>query len=507
MRRIPSLLLLLFSLAIFQASCSSGSGGGTGGAAMTGGSGGHGPGTGGVGQTGKIDGGGVGTGGAGTTSGTGGQSPGTGDAGVMGGSGGHGSGAGGAPADGPRMDSASGAGGSDGSTDASISDSAPTTDGKASVDSSTETGTGTVQDAGDSSTGTGPLSCNHPVAIANTVGNYFVDMDVDDQFVYWEEFYVPLAAGGTGTRVSRVPVDGSEPAVPLFEAACPSNGNVHGEYASDANNLYITCGQSLDNTRAVQILRVPKNGDAPTPLFISDTSVVSLSLGVDNMGGGDGTIYFSANNSSALYSIPMAGGSPTKLLQYDDPVVPFPAFVIGFYVFATSGANVYWGGTYNYSGTLIQMPKVGGTPVLIASDDALVRQIDNIVIHGGYFYWRGPAGEKLGIWRLPLAGGTPTLLSHIPGPWSTTGGQLAIFGNNIYFAGYDPYNLIIDSIPLNPVTDGDAGAVGAPTVIGKIVPPTGFANGASSNHVAFNSTHLFVSDPGAANDGHIYRCE
>ena len=506
MRRIPS-LLLLSSLAIFHPACSSGSGGGTGGATMTGGSGGQGPGTGGVGGTGGIDGGGVGTGGAGTTSETGGQSPGAGDAGVMGGTGGHSSGARGAPADGPRMDSAGGAGGSGGSTDASISDSAPTTDGNASDDSSSDTRA--AKDAGDGSTGTGPLSCNHPVAITSTIGNYFVDMDVDDQFAYWEEFYVPLAEGGTGTRVSRVPVDGSGPAVSLFEAACPSNDDVHGVYASDATNLYVTCGQSLDNTRAVQILRIPKNGDAPTPLFISDSSVVELNLNVSNMGGGDGTIYFSANNSSALYSIPMAGGSPTKLLQYDDPLVPFPAFVHGFWFFATSGANVYWGGSYNSSFTLIQMPKVGGTPVLLANDDALTSQIDNIVIHGGYFYWRGPGGPDRGIWRLPLAGGTPTLLSQIPLPWSTTGGQLAIFGNNIYFAGYNPDNLIVDSIPLDQANAGDAGDAGAPTVIGEIVPPAGFTNGASSNHVAANSTHLFVADPGypPANNGHIYRCE
>jgi hypothetical protein len=405
------------------------------------------------------------------------------------------------------MDSASGAGGSGGSTDASISDSAPTTDGNASDASSSDTGT--AKDAGDSSTSTGPLSCNHPVAITSTVGNYFVDMDVDDQFVYWEEFYVPLAAGGTGTRVSRVPVDGSGPAVPLFEAACPNNSGIHNVYASDATNLYITCGQSLDNTHAVEIYRVPKNGDAPTPLFISDTSVVSLDLGVDNMGGGDGTIYFSANNSSALYSIPMAGGSPTKLLQYDDPIVPFPAFVVGFYAFATSGANVYWQGTHNYSGTLIQMPKVGGTPVLLANDDALLSPIDNFVIHGGYFYWRGPGGQSNGIYRMPLAGGTPTLLSQIPLPFSTNDGQLAIFGNNIYFAGYDRYNLIVDSIPLDPANGGDAGAAGAPTVIGTIVPPDGFTTWAASNHVAANSTHLFVADPGypSANNGHIYRCE
>jgi hypothetical protein len=315
---------------------------------------------------------------------------------------------------------------------------------------------------------------------------------------------VPLAAGGTGTRVSRVPVDGSGPAVPLFEASCPNNP-IHGAYTSDAANLYIPCANPLDNTRLVQIVRVPKNGDAPTPLFISDASVVSLDLGVNNMGGGDGTIYFSANNSSGLYSIPMAGGSPTKLLQVGDPIVPFPAFVNRFYVFATSGANVYWEGSYNpYSYVLVGMPKVGGTPVLLATDDALTGPVDNIVIHGGYFYWRG---GTLGIYRMPLAGGTPTLLLQIPLPFSTTSGQLAIFGNNIYFAGYDPYNLVIESIPLDPMNAVDAGAAGAPTVIGKIAPPTGFTNGATSNHVAFNSTHLFVSDPGAANNGHIYRCE
>ncbi len=348
--------------------------------------------------------------------------------------------------------------------------------------------------------GTGPVSCAHPVVLTNTVGQFFSDMVVDDHFVYWYEPLRTFADGGTGVRVARVPVDGSGPAVDLFAAYC---GGIQGEFAADADNIYIGCRQPVDATRNVQIMRIPKSGAAPSPLFISDVSVPSLNLGVGTIGADGTNVYFSCCNSTGLYSIPPGGGSPTRLTPD-----PQPPIVNGFMYITGFGGNVYWHGSYIRGGSLLQLPATGGTPTLLADDVALYGQIDNISIRDSNFYWRSvtpPAPQAL--WRMPLSGGAPTRLATTLG--GSTGGQLAVFGDYIYFAEHDSSDLIVESYPLHPVVAGDAGdadAAGTPTVLARIPVAPGFRY-SPQNHVVANSTHLFISDPGQFDAGHIYRCE
>jgi hypothetical protein len=391
----------------------------------------------------------------------------------------------------PSMDSASGTVDSGGSTDASTGDSAPTTD-VSTGDLAPIVDASNAGDVGISDVvpGTGPVSCAHPVLLNSTVGPVFWDMVVDDQFLYWYE----VDNGNDAARVARVPVDGSGPAVDLFAGSC---GGAPGTFASDAENIYIMCYRVLDPTHVVEIMTIPKNGATPTPLFISELG--GLNLGVDNIGTNGTNVFFDCDNQSALYSIPVGGGTPTKLTPSISGA--------GYHYFIAFGGNLYWQGIGGY---LFQMPVSGGTPALIASDDALYGQIDNMVIHDSYFYWRSLTYPAL--WRLPLTGGTPTKLATIP-PFGSLGGQLEIFGNYIYFAEHDgssAQNLILLSYPLHPadVGDaGDAGGVGTPTIIATIPRPAGFQF-AARNHVVANSTHLFISDPAnVGNNGHIYRCE
>ena len=394
------------------------------------------------------------------------------------------------PEDVPRMDSAIGSGGSGGSTDGSIGDSATKKD-TSTGDKATGVDVSVAADGGmsDVSAGTGPQSCANPVALTSTVGGLFWDMVVDDQFLYWYEF----DNGNDAARVARVPVDGSGPAVDLFAGSC---GGAPGAFASDVNNIYIMCYKVQDPNHMIEIMTIPKNGATPTPLFISE--VGGLNLGVDNIGTNGTNVFFDCDNQSALYSIPVEGGTPTKLTPSISGA--------GYAYFIAFGGYLYWQGIGGY---LFQMPVSGGTPALIANDDALRGQIDNMVIRDSYFYWRSPGVQAL--WRLPLAGGTPIELAAIPA-YGSLGGQLEIFGNYIYFAEYDgssAQNLILLSYPLHPadaVDAGDAGGVGTPTIIATIPRPDGFQP-AARNHVVANSTHLFISDPAnVGNNGHIYRC-
>ena len=386
--------------------------------------------------------------------------------------------------------SAGGTGGIDASTDdvATILDGSPASD------------TGGAGANGDS--GTNLVSCAHPVALNSTVGGTFSDMLVDDSYAYW---YEPDNGSGVMTaRVAKVPVDGSGPAVDLFNAACGGVAGVSNGFASDANNIYIVCYQVLDATHQVQIMTIPKNGSAPTPLWIRDfAGSVGTNVCASNVGA-DGThVYFSdCNTGPELRSIPVGGGAQTPLL----PTMPYSPLVNGFAYIKLFGGNAYWQGSL---GQLLEAPATGGNPVLLADNNALYGQIDNIVIHDAFFYWRSltpPAPQAL--WRLPLTGGTPVELAAIPG-YGSAGGQLEIFGSSIYFAEYDgsgANNLILLSYPLEPAAAGDAG-VGTPTIIATIPRPAGFSPYAK-NHVVANSTHLFISDPASVgNNGHIYRCE
>ena len=376
----------------------------------------------------------------------------------------------------------------------------PPADGGADSAATTDGSGGDAPTGGDASgdAGTPPVSCANPVALTSTVGPTFFDMVVDDQFVYW---YEPDGEGVPTARVAKVPVDGSGPAIDLFKDSCGGVGGLNAGFASDATNFYIVCYQAVDATHQVQIMKIPKNGAAATPLFIRD--VAGLNVCAANIATDGTNVYFSdCNTGPELYSIPVAGGTPTPLL----PTMPYSPFVNGFLYIKVFGGNAYWKGIYNMTGSLLQAPAAGGAPALIANGDALIGQIDNLVIRDSYFYWRG--GYTQGLWRLPLAGGTPTMLAAIPA-YGTLGGQIEIFGNDIYFAAYDgsaANNLILLSYPLPPAAAGGAG-VGAPTIVATIPRPAGFAP-AARNHVVANSTHLFISDPAnVGNDGHIYRCE
>ena len=382
-------------------------------------------------------------------------------------------------------------------TDGSAGDGGPAADGSDTGADGSHPG-----DAGtpDGDSGTGPVSCAKPVALTSTVGGFFSNLVVDDQFAYW---YEPNN-GSNAARVAKVPVDGSGPSVDLFNEDCGGAGGGYALFDSDVNNIYIVCYKGVDATHIVEIMKIPKSGAAPTPLFIADVGVPELNLGVQTIGVFGTNLYFSCcNTGPELYSIPVGGGTPTPLL----PTMPYSPFVNGFFYIKGFGGNIYWRGTYTLGGSLLQAPAGGGAVALLANDDALRGPIDNMVIHDSSFYWRRLSPQTL--WRLPLTGGTPTQLAAMP-EYGSYQGQIEIFGNYIYFAAYDgsaANNLILLSYPLQPAAAGDAGGVGTPTIIATIPRPAGFAP-APRNHVVANSTHLFISDPAnVGNNGHIYRCD
>jgi hypothetical protein len=293
-------------------------------------------------------------------------------------------------------------------------------------------------------------------------------------------------------------VDGSGSAITLWEATCGAFQGV----TVDANNLYVACPQQIDATHAIQIVKIPKNGTAPSTVFTSDTSVASLNLGVEDIGTDGSNVYFSENNQTGFYSIPVAGGSPTRLTPD-----PQPNTVHGFNYITGYAGNVYWLGTYGGTGSLLQLPNTGGTPMLIANADPLYGQIDNLVIQGSYFYWKSLTAFSVpqALYRMPIAGGTPSMVASFPTApgFLTNWGQMTIFGDYMYAAGQDGHgNLLLESYPLNAI-----GTAGVTSVVATIPPPNGYTYGIDRNHVHANSTHLFIADPGLNGDGHIYRCQ
>ncbi|MFO0722783.1 MAG: hypothetical protein U1E65_03290 [Myxococcota bacterium] len=345
--------------------------------------------------------------------------------------------------------------------------------------------------------GAGAQSCDHPVAIANNVGAHFFDLWADDQFVFWYEDYYPLG-GAYAQRVYKVPADGSAAPIVVFEDPC--NNNSHGVFTADADNIYLNCVQVIDANRAVQIVRVPKTGTVAQPIYTSDRNVAALDLNVSNMGADGTSVFFTANNSSEYRSIPRAGGPLNNI----DPPDPRPAFIGVPYNITLFGGIMYWTTNYNQTGALVGMPSGGGAPVLLANDDALFPggNIGNLVIRDGYIYWRGMLAPYA-LWRLPLAGGTPTKIASLS--FGGAQGQIALFGDNAYFADYVNGDLLVQAASLTSTSTGASAP--ASTVIGTVAPPANFVPLGLVNRIAANSTHLFVADPGIHGDGHIYRCE
>jgi hypothetical protein len=182
------------------------------------------------------------------------------------------------------------------------------------------------------------LDAGTPVVIAT--GMTPTGVAADGTYVYWTD-------QTAGTLMRMLPDGGAST---TLAAGYPASQGI----ALDTSNAYWVAGDV--------VMRVSKDGGAPFTIASGQTSLVYgiavdatniywVNYGTDVMGFKDGTVM-----QAPISGVP-DGGAPLTLAEY--PVVYGPNDI------ATDGTSVYW---TNSSGTVVKVPKGGGCPVTLASN-------------------------------------------------------------------------------------------------------------------------------------------
>jgi uncharacterized repeat protein (TIGR03803 family) len=258
--------------------------------------------------------------------------------------------------------------------------------------------------------------------------------------------------GGTsdyGTIFSE-PLGGGTPTV-LFNF-----DNTHGKYPNgsltlspDGSTLYgMTQSDSTNNYGT--IFSEPVGGGTPTVLYNFDYThggipYDSLTLGPDGstlygMTGIGGT----SGGHGIIFSEPVGGGTPTVLHNFDNTqgVQPF-----GNLTLSPDGLTLYGmthdGGT-NANGTIFSVPVGGGTPTVLYNFDwthgaqpfgSLTLSPDGSTLYGMTCFGGTSSGGYGTIFSEPVGGGTPTVLfnfdkTHGRGPYDSL--TLSPDGSTLY---------------------------------------------------------------------------
>ncbi len=184
-----------------------------------------------------------------------------------------------------------------------------------------------------------------------------------------------------GSRLRRADLgDGGVTTVPVaFDGSTPF-GNFNGGIAVDATYVYWS---GSPGGAVGQIFRANK---------VDGTGFQALStIALDGIGGLtiDATnVYFTtfkSNNNGAVYSMPLAGGTPAVLFAS----VTFPLGI------ASDATSLYWAD--NFTSEIRKGPKAGGTPTTIAKYTGYLKTLQsstsstgnyqNLVVDGTNVYW------------------------------------------------------------------------------------------------------------------------
>jgi len=236
---------------------------------------------------------------------------------------------------------------------------------------------------------------------------------------------------GNGTNeagtVFSLPVTGGTPTV-LASFSGTNLKNPEGSLILSGSTLYGTTYFGFGSTSSV--FSVPVAGGTPTSLGSFNGTVAtgpesSLTLSGSTLYGtaGGGT-----NNDDTVFSMPVTGGSATVLASFNGANGNWPFYGAGPMVL--SGGILYgttvFGGAYG-DGAVFSVPVAGGTPTLLASFDGPDGYWPecNLLVSGstlyGTTYEGGPSfglyeGEGDGtVFSVPITGGTPTVLASFTG--------------------------------------------------------------------------------------------
>jgi hypothetical protein len=250
---------------------------------------------------------------------------------------------------------------------------------------------------------------------------------------------------------------------------------------------------------------------SPTPTLPSGgtlSTLAQVSGSVPEFLAVDGTnVYFTATGLGSVLSAPIGGGGAGAVVLASGQDQP-----IGI---AVSGGNVIWTNESSGStnGTVMKVATGGGTPVTLASGQGAPYEI---AVDGANVYWTNITAP-LGVMTVPIAGGTPTQFAPGTSPWAITAHD-----GNVYWTDGDailtepsgggtivtlasgqpfPFALAADSSNVYFTTSRGAGALLSMPLAGG-APTTLFA-GAADSRLAIDTTSIYFTLPGAANDGSV----
>jgi uncharacterized delta-60 repeat protein len=210
-----------------------------------------------------------------------------------------------------------------------------------------------------------------------------------------------------------------------------------------------------------------------------------------------------ADSDGEVFSLPVAGGTPTVLASFDgaDGDLPLSGLVIsGSTLFGTTFA----GGADDVDGEVYSLPESGGTPTVLASFNGAdgSNPEAGLSVVGGILYGTtssGGAHNDGEVFSVPIGGGTPTILASFNGTdGSSPEAGLTVVGNILYGTTEDggaDNEGVVFSLPIAGGTptvlasfNGDDGAepLGAMIVSGSTLFGTTFAGGADSEGVVFS---------------------
>jgi uncharacterized repeat protein (TIGR03803 family) len=284
--------------------------------------------------------------------------------------------------------------------------------------------------------------------------------------------WTDAANPGFGTIFS-IPVTGGTPTT-LYSFNGTDTYSPQGSLALSGSTLYGMFGGGDADGDGV-IVSIPVTGGTPTVLASFNGTDGSSPVGGLTLSGS--TLYGmtsagGTDDYGVIFSIPVTGGTPTTLLSFNgtDGFSPEGSLTLSgstLYGMANrGGAGGKEGG--GGDGVIFSIPVAGGTPTVLASFNGIDGQwpYGSLTLEGSTLYGMtndggtapGPDGSYGTIFSIPVTGGTPTVLASFNG---TDGGSplgsltLSADGSTLYgmtFQGglYNDGVVFAQSVPATP---------------------------------------------------------
>ena len=192
--------------------------------------------------------------------------------------------------------------------------------------------------------------------------------------------------------------------------------------------------------RKGDVFSIPTSGGTPTVLATFNSTNGSRPNGSLTLSGS--TLYGTTenggdNNKGTVFSLPTTGGTPTVLTSFSTEIGYFPEAGL-----TLNGSTLYGttsiGGPHN-DGTVFSVPTTGGTPTILANFNGANGKspVGNLTLSGNTLYGTTNLGGGVHyagtVFSVPTTGGTPIVLATFNavngfGP----NGKLTLIGSTLY---------------------------------------------------------------------------